>query len=78
GGGGGGGGPGEPPPLLPPSAELKLLKAAQLRVNRRTEQFDVVRPEDADLDDVLRKEIHNIAGRQEDVATMTEEIVENY
>ena len=45
GGGGGGGGGGQDPPLLPNSAELKLLRAAQLRVNRRTQSFDTNRPE---------------------------------
>ena len=72
------GAPPEPEPLLPDSAELKLLKSAQLRVNRRTERFDVVRPDSDSLDVVLRKEIRTIANRQKDVATITRKIVDNY
>jgi hypothetical protein len=71
---GGGGGGGEPP-LLPNSAELKLLRAAQLRVNRRTKAFDEIRP-DGPLDDVLRKEIVGIAERQDVITAMTESILE--
>ncbi len=74
GGGGGGGGGGEPP-LLPNSAELKLLKAAQLRVNRLTKAFDANRPE-GDLDEVLQNEINAIALRQLEIAVMTESILE--
>lgn len=61
-------------PLLPNSAELKLLKAAQLRVNRRTTSFDTVRP--AELTPVLKTEVRNIAQRQEEVVQMTEEMSE--
>jgi hypothetical protein len=74
GGGGGGGGGGEPP-LLPNSAELKLLRASQLRVNRRTAAFEETRPADQ-LDDVLKAEVRSIAVRQLEIAIMTEQIVE--
>jgi exonuclease VII large subunit len=64
------------PPLVPNSAELKLLKSAQLRVNRRTASFDKVRPE-GNLQGTMRREIHRIADRQEDVRQMAEDMVEN-
>ena len=63
------------PPLLPDSAELKLLRSAQLRVNRRTKSFDDIRP-DGDLDGVLKNEMAKIAAHQENVAEMTLEMVE--
>ena len=64
------------PPLVPESAELKLLKAAQLRVNRRTEMFDKVRPADQPLDDTMKKEVGNIADRQAEVAGMAQDMTE--
>lgn len=69
--------PSEPPepPLLPNSAELKLLKAAQLRVNRRTKSFDDIRP-DGELEPVLREEVRRIAKQQDNVAEMTQAMVE--
>jgi len=75
GGGGGGGGGNCEPPLLPNSAELKLLRAAQLRVNRRTKAFDVNRPEGT-LDELMKKEVSDIGLRQLDIAIMTEQIIE--
>jgi uncharacterized membrane protein YgcG len=74
GGGGGGGGGGEQP-LLPSSAELKLLRFSQLRINRRTEAFDKNRPGE-DLGDDLRGEMQNISKRQQDVSDMTLRILE--
>ncbi len=75
GGGGGGGGGGGEPSLLPNSAELKLLKSAQLRVNRRTKAFDINRPKGT-LDDILKKEVRDIGLRQLEIAIMTEQIIE--
>ena len=74
-GGGGGGGGGEPP-LLPNSAELKLLRAAQLRVNRRTTALEDSRPKNAPLDDVLKGETQKIADRQAEIGEMTIRILE--
>lgn len=74
-GGGGGGGGGGNEPLLPNSAELKLLRAAQLRVNRRTAGFDRLRPE-GPLDEVMTKEIVDISQRQADVAALTQQVLE--
>lgn len=75
GGGGGGGGGGEPP-LLPNSAELKLLRSAQLRINRRTVAIDAARPKEGPLDETLKDEALTIATRQSEIAEMTIKILE--
>ena len=62
-------------PLVPDSAELKLLKSAQLRVNRRTKSFDRARP-DGPLEAEMKSQIVKIAKRQQEVAEMTEEMLE--
>ncbi|MFW6163574.1 MAG: hypothetical protein ACODAJ_12455, partial [Planctomycetota bacterium] len=62
-------------PLVPDSAELKLLKSAQLRVNKRTKSFDKARPQD-NLDPEMKRQIHKIADRQEDVSRMAEDMLE--
>jgi hypothetical protein len=67
--------PPEEPPLLPTSAELKLLRSAQLRVNRRTKSFDDVRPA-GELDEVLREEVVKISKHQDKVAAMTRAMIE--
>lgn len=69
GGGGGGGGGGGNQPLLQKSAELKMLRAAQLRVNRLTRQFDLIRP-DGKLEDGLARELDNIRVRQTEIVEM--------
>ena len=74
--GGGGGGGGGDPPLLPNSAELKLLRAAQLRVNRRTQALDASRPEGADFDATQKGELGKTALRQAEIAEMTQKILE--
>ena len=68
--------PGQPPkdPLVPESAELKLIKNAQLRVNRLTTSFDKNRPAELKPNDA--KAVKDIARRQEDVHQMAEDIVE--
>jgi hypothetical protein len=75
GGGGGGGGGGEPP-LLPNSAELKLLRAAQLRINRRTAAIETARPKEAPLPENLKTDAETIARRQAEIAEMTIKILE--
>ena len=72
-GGGGGGKPGDEP-LLPDSAELKLLRSAQLRVNRRTKSFHTARPESGDLIDIMRSQVRDIAHLQEEIARMAQEM----
>jgi uncharacterized low-complexity protein len=75
GGGGGGGGGGEPP-LFPNSAELKLLRAAQMRINRRTTSVATSRPKEGSLDENLKNEVQTIANRQSEIAEMTIRILE--
>lgn len=70
GGGGGGGGGGGNESLLPNSAELKLLRLAQMRVNRRTRSLDAAR-EEGGLDDTLKQEVHAISERQSELSEMT-------
>ncbi len=73
--GGGGGGGGGNAPLLRKSAELKMLRAAQLRVNRLTGQFDLIRP-DGKLEGALKRELDNIRVRQADIVEMMIRIME--
>ncbi|MEC8507819.1 MAG: hypothetical protein VXZ53_12635 [Planctomycetota bacterium] len=75
GGGSSGGGGGGNQPLLPPSAELKALRSAQMRVNRRTKQVDQLR-EVITTDPQIRAEIHNLFGRQAKIVEMTDEMIE--
>jgi uncharacterized low-complexity protein len=75
-GGGGGGGGGGNEPLLPGSAELKLLRAAQLRVNRRTAALEASRPESGEFDPVLKQEVRKVAERQAEIGEMTLKMVE--
>jgi hypothetical protein len=74
-GGGGGGGGGGKQPLLRKSAELKMLRAAQMRVNRRTQRFEAIRGQDS-LDQQLEQEIKNISDRQSEISQMTEQLME--
>ncbi len=68
--GGGGGGGGGDESLLPNSAELKLLRLAQMRVNRRTKSLDAAR-EDGKLDETLGQEVKAISERQAELGEMT-------
>ena len=52
-----------------------MLKAAQMRVNRRTKQFESIRG-DAGLDPALEAEIQNISGRQSEITEMAEQVME--
>jgi hypothetical protein len=74
-GGGGGGGGGEEP-LLPGSAELKLLRSAQLRINRRTVAIDTARSEGTELNETMKLELQGLAGRQAEIGEMTVRILE--
>ncbi|MBI4580208.1 MAG: hypothetical protein HY718_10930 [Planctomycetes bacterium] len=73
GGGGGGGESDNATPLLPGSAELKLLRSSQVRVNRQTQDLDAAatRPS-ADVGDQARR----LATRQEQLAGMARKINE--
>ncbi|QDU98756.1 coiled-coil domain-containing protein [Lignipirellula cremea] len=70
-----GGGEQQQPPLLPNSAELKLLMSAQMRINRLTRALEKVRG-DAPLDEASRLTAESIAARQEEVANLTERILQ--
>ncbi|HMO15347.1 MAG TPA: hypothetical protein PKD64_14265 [Pirellulaceae bacterium] len=73
---GGGGGGGGNQPLLRKSAELKMLRAAQLRVNRRTKQIDLIRGNDR-LEPMMRQEVQSIAERQRQITEMTLRVLED-
>lgn len=61
-----------PPPLLPASAELKLLRSCQVRVNRQTAEFEKLAGEGTDRDRLIRK----TADRQREVADMARKMNE--
>jgi hypothetical protein len=56
-------------PLLPASAELKMVRSLQRRVNERTRAFDLARPE-GDLDPAAKLEVEAIARKQEEIERM--------
>ena len=62
--------------MLRKSAELKMLRAAQIRVNRRTKQFDLIRAGDK-LEKIMRDEVRSIARRQAQIAEMTMRVQES-
>jgi len=71
-----GDGPQQPPPLLPESAELKLLRACQVRVNRQTEAFARDRGNEQTLSPDQQRSLQRIADRQKEVAAMAQEMNE--
>jgi hypothetical protein len=76
-GGGGGGGGGGDPPLLPNSAELKLLRSMQVRVNSRTTSIDKARAAaPGKVDEVLDKDLSGVADRQQQIADLTQQMIE--
>ena len=64
----------QPPPLLPPAAELRMLKLSQLRVNRRTVDFENARIEAGQLDATMLKQANDLADFQAKVTAMAREI----
>jgi hypothetical protein len=60
--------------LLQLSAELKLLKLAQLRINRLTTVADESLPEDRKADDATKKAIDDLVGRQTKLSIMALEM----
>ena len=64
----------QPPPLLPPAAELRMLKLSQLRVNRRTVDFDNARVEAGQLDATMLEQATDLADFQARVTAMAREI----
>lgn len=63
------------PCLLPNTAELKLLRALQLRVNRRTRAFDQARHANA-IDEPRQAEIVRISDVQKEIAGMVRAIID--
>lgn len=76
GGGGGGGGGGEQP-LVKRSAELKMLRGAQLRVNRKTNQLNEINQQDLLPNDQLNQELQRLSGRQAEIIEMTQRLMES-
>lgn len=72
--GGGGGGNQDNQSLLPDSAELKLLKSAQVRVNTRTAALDAARAEGAESAESLAQALQKVAERQKDCRSVAEEM----
>lgn len=68
------GGGDQDPPLLPNSAELKLLRSSQQRVNSRTEKIEWARIEQIETDEELGKALAVTAKRQADCATIAKEM----
>ncbi len=62
------------PPLLPPSAELKLLRAGQLRVNTRTEVIETERMEQTDSSEDFAKALRKVAARQGQCVEIAQEM----
>jgi hypothetical protein len=63
-------------PLLPPSAELKLLRGMQIRVNDRTQAFAEIRGDKPTLEAALAEQLGKITERQDDVADLAREMIE--
>ena len=67
---------GESQPLLPPSAELKLLRCSQVRVNARTTAIEQARLEGAESQETLRRLLETVADRQARCAEIAREMHE--
>jgi hypothetical protein len=74
GGGGGGGGGGGKQPLLKKSAELKILRMRQRRLNRRTKKLEIMREQPA-MVEAVEKEIVDAAAMQKKILEMTDNIL---
>jgi hypothetical protein len=64
------GGANQPPPLLPASAELKLLRSCQERVNARTRGMEEEMDRAGSLSPEMRERLRRIADRQRELAEM--------
>ena len=75
--GGGGGGGGGDQPLLKRSAELKMLKSAQQRLNRKTYQLHNIRENNSGAEDApLAAEIEALSDLQSKLQEMANQIME--
>ena len=61
-------------PLLPPSAELKLLRLTQLRINRRTIDFDGEIQGSDKLNDVLMRQVRDATLLQKKITESAREL----
>lgn len=64
------------PPLLPGSAELKLLRSCQVRINSATSRLDTLRGGDDDPSK-LAEELKRLAERQKQVSEMAKQMHES-
>ncbi|MCB9852700.1 MAG: hypothetical protein H6819_06365 [Phycisphaerales bacterium] len=76
GGGGGGGGDGSPP-LLPGSAELKLLRSCQLRINNATESLHAELSDSSESAEAIQAAIERLSVKQSKVADMAKSMHES-
>ncbi|HRW52498.1 MAG TPA: hypothetical protein P5081_06390 [Phycisphaerae bacterium] len=76
-GGGGGGGSDGNPPLLPGSAELKLLRSCQLRINKATESMHDRIDSGADDAASIQSAIEHLSIKQDKVAEMAKSMHES-
>lgn len=76
GGGGGGGGAKENQPLLPKSAELKLLRSSQQRVNQRTTAIEAAREGGGEKPESIQRSLSAVAQRQQECQKIAKEIHE--
>jgi len=60
--------------LLPPSAEVKLLRLTQLRINRRTIDFDGEMKGSEKLNDVLRRQVRGATLLQKKITESAREL----
>lgn len=63
-------------PLLPSTAELKMLRALQLRVNRRTQALDQNRQADHELDKLMEEQLTKISELQAQIRDLVGEILQ--
>ena len=60
--------------LLPPSAELKLLRLTQLRINRRTVDFEMQLNNEEVKNDVLKRQVNEVTILQKKVTESAREL----
>ena len=60
--------------LLPPSAELKLLRLTQLRINRRTVDFEMQLNNEKVKNDVLKRQVNEVTILQKKVTESAREL----
>jgi hypothetical protein len=77
GGGGEGGSSGGEQPLVKRSAELKMLRAAQMRVNRKTRQLNEINLQALLPENQLNDELQRVAQRQSEIIEMTQRLMES-